>query len=148
MTIINPDKYIRKAFINAIESATGLPVWHKKVPKDTNPVPVKYIIIDNQSKGQNTIAKSTTDANNYFEWYCTLDVNIYNINPVGYSKTSVIDDIEQTVINVILNGINIDFFSNKNASILDTQDLSSESSTQSIDRKLVKFEHWLNRAES
>lgn len=148
MTILNPNKYIRAAYITALSTATGLNVWHKRVPKNVTPIPGKYIILDSQTKNETVVAKNSTVENNtYFEWLCNLNINIYNVNPIGFTNTAAIDDIEQIVISVIRSGIAIPNFSNKDTRILGSQDLSVETSTQSIDRLLIQFEHWLNRAE-
>lgn len=143
----NPDKYLRSAYITALQSATGLKVWHKKVPKNTTPVPTKYIILDSQTKNETARSKPSGLGNSQtqFEWLCTLDVNIYNINAVGYSNAAVVDDIEEQVLSVAKGGVVVvPGFSVKDTSILESMDLSAETSTQSVDRKLVKFEHWLS----
>jgi hypothetical protein len=141
--ILNPDKFIRAAYIESLQTATGVKVWHKKIPKNTSPVPSKYIILDSLTKNETVKAKGE-----YFEWLCTIDVNIYNVKASGYSSAAVVDDLEQVVLNVVRMGnVRVMGFSNKNTAILETQDLSAETTTQSVDRKLIKFEHWLSRGE-
>lgn len=139
MNSLNPNKYIRTAYINALRTATGLQVWHKKLPKSVKPIPPQYIILDSQTK--NETVKAKTD---YFEWLCTLDVHIMNYNDKGFTNTTIVDDIEEKVIEVIkLDGVTIANFSNKNVDILDSMDLDLETDTNSIDRRVIKFEHWL-----
>ncbi len=147
MIILNPNKYIREAYVNALETATGLNVWEDRVPKTVTNVPKQYILITNQTKNETANAKNTDENSQltYFEWLCTIDVQIYNENAKGYSKTSVVDDIEETVISVIRNGVSIPNFYNKNTSILESIDLPVETTTKSFDRRIVKFEQWLNR---
>lgn len=142
----SPDKYIRLAYITALESATGVKVWHKKVPKNVT-APTKYIILDSLTKNETERSKPDGSGNSQtrFEWLCTIDVNIYNVNQAGYTSSAVVDDLEQIVLNVVRGGIvSVQGFHNKDTRILESLDLSVETSTQSIDRKLVKFEHWLN----
>lgn len=146
MTILNPDKHVRIGYIEALQAATGLKVWHRRIPKNVT-VPAKYIILDAQSKNETVNAKNHDVRGTYFEWLVTLDVNIYNVNQLGYSNAEAVDDIEQIVISVIRQGINIPNFTNKNTEIIESQDLSADTTTQSIDRKIIKFEHWLNRSE-
>jgi len=146
MTILNPDKHVRIGYIAALQAATGLKVWHRRIPKNVT-VPAKYIILDTQSKNETVNAKNNEERETYFEWLVTLDVNIYNVNQLGYSNAEAVDDIEQIIISVIRQGINIPNFNNKNTQIIESQDLSADTTTQSIDRKLIKFEHWLNRSE-
>lgn len=148
MNFLNPDKYLRAAYITALESATGLKVWHKRIPKNVT-TPPKYIILDSLSKNETLTAKPNEgeNKNTYFEWSCTVDVNIYNVNVAGYSNAAQVDDIEQVAISVVRSGIQIPNFRNKDTRILESLDLSAETNTQSIDRKMVKFEHVLDRVE-
>jgi len=143
----SPDKYIRAAYITALQSATGLKVWHKKVPKNTSPVPAKYIILDSQTKNETVKSKPSETGNSQtqFEWLCTIDVNIYSINQSGISNAAVVDDIEEIVLSVVRGGVvTVTGFKIKNTAILESMDLSVETAAQSTDRKLVKFEHWLS----
>jgi len=148
MNFLNPDKYLRAAYITALESATGLKVWHKRIPKNVT-APSKYIILDSLSKNETLIAKPSEgeNKNTYFEWACTVDVNIYNVNVAGYSNAAQVDDVEQKVISIVRSGIEIPNFKNRDTRILESLDLSAETTTQSIDRKMVKFEHVLDRVE-
>ena len=139
MNSLNPNKYVRTAYINALKLATGLQVWHKKVPKTVTVIPKNYILLDSQTK--NETVKAKTD---YFEWLVTLDVHIFNYNLKGYTDTVVVDDIEEKVIKTVkIDGVTIANFSNKNVDILDSIDLDLETDTNSIDRRIIKFEHWL-----
>lgn len=140
-TTKNPSKYIRAAYITALQNATGLKVWDRIVPKNIQ-APVSYIILDGQTKGETANAKGE-----FFEWTCTIDVNIYRVNEKGYTLGSAVDDIEDKVINTIRFGIPIPGFSNKDTRIFDSQSLDAETSTQSIDRRIVKFEHWVSVKE-
>lgn len=148
MNFLSPDKYLRAAYITALESATGLKVWHKRIPKNVA-APPKYIILDSLSKNETLIAKPTEgeNKNTYFEWSCTVDVNIYNVNVSGYSNAAQVDDVEQKVISIVRSGIEVPNFKNRDTRILESLDLSAETTTQSIDRKMVKFEHVLDRVE-
>lgn len=136
--MLNPNKYIRKAYIDAIKAETGLNVWHKRIPKDVV-MPLRYILLDSQTK-QETV-KAKTD---YYEWLCTLDVQIFNVNEKGYSNGAAVDDIEESIIEVIRGGVAVSNFYNKETQILESIDLDVETVDKSIDRRVIKFEHWLN----
>ena len=135
--MINPDRYLRTAYVTALKSATGLPVYAKSVPAGTTEK--KYIILDSQSKSQTVKAKV-----NYFEWLARINVNIYSINDAGNFAPINTDDIEQIVLNVILGGVQISGFNNKNTDLISTQDLSLNFASKAVDRKLLIFEHWLS----
>lgn len=134
--MINPDSHVRTAYVQALKTATGLPVFAKVLPSGSKAT--QYIILDSQSKSQTVDAKV-----DYFEWLCRININIYNINPAGIYKPIETDNIEQIVLNTVLPGISIDGFHNKNTDIIESQDLSLEYPTASVDRKLIVFEHWI-----
>lgn len=134
--MINPDKYVRTAYVQALETATGLPVFAKALPAGITAT--QYIILDSQSKSQTVDSKV-----DYFEWLCRININIYNTNPAGTYRPLETDDIEQIVLNTVLPGIAIEGFHNKNTNIIESQDLSLEFPTASVDRKLIVFEHWV-----
>lgn len=136
----NPDKYIRKAYIDAIESATGLSVFDTSIPKDVQPLPKQYILITAQSKQRTSISKQL------WEWQCQVRVDIVSVNDMGYHSSVSVEDIEEIVINTIEAGLTIQNFNNKSTRFLDSTPLPTETTTQSIDRKIVDYEHWLNRS--
>lgn len=138
MPTLNPSKYIRAAYIAALQTATGLKVWDRFVPKDIT-APQSYILLDGQTKNETANAKGE-----FFEWLSTIDVNIYYVGLVGYSYSVQVDDIENTVINTVRYGIPITGFSNKNTQIIDSLSLNSQTSTQNIERRVIKFEHWVS----
>ena len=136
----NPDKYIRKAYIDAIELATGLSVYDTSIPKDVQPLPKQYILITAQSKQRTSISKQL------WEWQCQVRVDIVSVNDMGYHSSVSVEDIEEIVISTIEAGLTIQNFNNKSTRFLDSTPLPTETVTESIDRKIVDYEHWLNRA--
>lgn len=147
MNILNPNKYIRSGMITALKAGIpNLNIWYKKVPVNVVPIPLVYILLDSQTKNETVVSKSTTEKATNFEWLSTIDVNIYSISKKGYSNADVVDDMEQSVLSIIRTGFNIPNFDTKNVRIIESQDLSIDNDTASIDRKLVKFEIWLNNA--
>lgn len=145
MRILNPNKYIRKAYLDALVNV-GFPIWDKRIPKDIDP-PARYGLLDSQTKNETVKAKSLTSLT-YFEWLCTIDLNLYHVNDKGFTESSIVDDMEEAVINIIRPGISIPNFQNKNVDIINSIDLNTETTTESIDRRVLKLEHWLNRAET
>lgn len=149
MNILNPNKYIRIGIISALEAGiANLNIWYKKVPVDVVPVPNAYILLDSQTKNETVVSKSTTEKATNFEWLSTIDINIYSINEKGFSDADMVDDLEQSVLSIIRTGVDIPNFDTKDVRIIESQDLSIDNETASVDRKLVKFEIWLNNASS
>lgn len=149
MNILNPNKYVRIGLISAIETRlSAVPVWYKKVPLDVVPIPLTYIVLDSQAKHQAVISKSTIEKGVNFEWLTTIDINIYSIKQKGFSDADDVDDMEQEVLSIVATGFTIPNFDTKDVRILESQDLSTETDTESIDRKLLKIEIWLNNTSA
>lgn len=133
--LISPDKYIRKAYIEALANA-GVPVYAKKVPIDKN-IPQKYILLSTQTKQRTAISK------NGWEWNTQITVDIVFKGAKGVSQGDKVDDVEGAVIDAIENGITVDGFAVKSTDLISSQPLDSETPTQSIERRILIYEHWI-----
>lgn len=138
--MLNPDKYIRKAYIDALSLATGLTVYDKGVPKDTDILPDEYIVIRSQTKQRTSISKSL------WEWNSQITIDIISVNELGYYSTLKVDDYEQSAITSIESGLTIANFNNKSTRFIDSVPLDIDTKTNTINRKVLVYEHWLNRA--
>ncbi|NGM63505.1 hypothetical protein G5B30_16470 [Sphingobacterium sp. SGG-5] len=139
--MINPNKYIRDAWISAFKTATGLRVWGKLVPKDVNPIPNRYILISSQSKNRFAVAKDC------YEWLCTINVEIINITPQGFVKTVTVDDIEETILNTVEIGITVPGFTVKLVRLAGPPvDMDIDTETEMIERRIISYELWFNKA--
>lgn len=134
----NPNTPIRAAYVQALRSATGLNVWGKRVPKSVQ-IPQKYIIIGTQTKQRFAVSKQC------WEWICQVVVDINYVNPQGFSDTAELDAMEEMVLNAIEN-IEITGFNVKFTRFLGQTPLDAEMPTQSIERSILMYEHWLNKA--
>lgn len=134
----SPNEPLRKAYIQAIATAlAGIPVWAKKIPKNVTPVPSLYILIISQEKQRTAIGKDC------WEWLCQITLDITYVNPQGYSDTVKIDDVEAAVITAVEAGINVEGFMVKSVDLVNSSDLDTETPTQSIERRILIYEHWL-----
>lgn len=133
--LISPDKYIRKAYIEALANA-GVPVYAKKVPIDKN-IPQKYILLSTQSKQRTAVSK------NGWEWNTQITIDIVFKGVKGVSQGDKVDDVEGLVIDAIENGISVDNFAVKSTDLLNSQPLDTETATESIERRILIYEHWL-----
>lgn len=143
--MLNPNEPLRAAYVEAIQTATGLQVWAKKVPKDVV-IPDQYIIINSQSKTLTEEYKNLSApplVANKFEWLCTITLDLYNINLAGFGDPAINDAIEALVISAVQDGIEVDGFEVKSYSFIDSIDLDIETDTQSIERRVVTYQHWL-----
>lgn len=134
--LISPDKYIRKAYIEALANA-GVPVYAKKVPIDKN-IPQKYILLSTQTK-----QRTATSKDDRWEWLTQITIDIVFVGAKGISQTDKVDDVEGLVIEAIENGITVEGFAVKSTDLLNSQPLDDETPTQSIERRILIYEHWL-----
>ena len=132
----NPSKPLRTAYIQALKTATGLPVYYKLLPSGSTSK--EYILLDSMSKSR--IVKAKVD---YYEWQVRVNVNIYSIRPAGTSNQGRVDDIEEVVRATIGTALPVDGWYNKNTDEVSQQDLSTVGQTTFTDRSLIIFEHWL-----
>lgn len=138
--MLNPDKYTRAGIIAALQPL-NVPVWAKKVPKNVSPVPNLYILISTQTKTRYEVSKDC------WEWLQQTTLDITSVQPAGYSSTAALDDMEGYIITKIEEGINIPNFIVKDTRLVDSRPLDTETDTQSIERRILVYEFWLNRAE-
>lgn len=135
----NPNKPIRTAYITAF-SALGVPVWAKKVPKGVT-IPQVYVLLHSQTKN------TTAEDKDSFEWLCTMVVDIVSRREAGYSKPEILDDLEEQINEIIFEEIPIPYFINKETSLVDSRDIDTETTTHSIERRLITFQHWVNNVD-
>lgn len=142
--MVNPDKYIRKAYIDMCNAF--LPTWEAGVPKTVSPIPAIYGLITNQTRNQTEESKGIEgepDSNN--EWLCTITIDLNRVQPSGYFGSAPLDDIEQNIANIVENdGLVVPGFIVKETNLILSQPLTGSTSTQSITRKIITYEHWLN----
>lgn len=134
--LVSPDKFIRKAYITAL-APIGIPVYGKKVPISVKPIPPQYIILSTQTKQRTAVSK------NGWEWSTQITVDIVSQGAKGFSGTDKLDDIEGQVVDAIENGITVDGFYVKSTNLLNSQPLDTETDTQSIERRILIYEHWV-----
>jgi hypothetical protein len=137
--MINPDKYIRKAYLGYI---LGTPIYDKEVPKNIDPIPKSYILITSQTKSQENTSKCGHD------WNCTIVLDIVATFTQGYADTAMVDDIEESISNVIdlqQDQILIDAgFTVYNTQMLSSTDMTLDTKTQTIIRKIVRYGHQIS----
>lgn len=136
---LNPNKYIRKAYVSTISIATGLPVYEEGLPKDLDPSPLQYVILHSQSKQQAFNAKSCS------EWICKMVVDVYSVNEKGFYHSVVVDDIEEQIENA-LKGLQVDNFTVHYTDLVNSTKLPVSTPTLTVDRVVMNIEHWLNKA--
>ena len=127
-----PDKWIRKYFS---ESLSNLVVNGKDIPISDFRLPLNsdaYILMTTQDKTHD----QETKCNKVWNFSQTLDiVTIYTGN-VG--SRVLCDDIQEVVLNVC-NAIQVEHFTVQSFNYTFAPDLSSQTSTQTIFRKIIIF---------
>lgn len=132
MQFVNPSKYIRLSIINAL---APLKVWSNRVPKNVTPTPTTYALI--QSLGKQEYAECKTGN----EWLVSVDVDFYHLGTLGYDYSTILDDEIQRCLPFIytITSPNIRI---KNVDLEFERDLSFDTATNSINRKVLTFQIW------
>lgn len=136
----NPNKYIRSAFVTALGSATGLGVYDQGIPIDLQPLPDKYVLVKNQSKGRFAVSKHND------EWLCSFSLDINSVNEKGFNSSVAVDDIEEAILTAAPS-VQIPGFTLKWTRLVDSIPFDPlETSTHTINRTVLLYELWLNKA--
>lgn len=131
----NPNKYIRQAIISALP---GIQVFYKRIPKNIA-TPVQYIILNSQTKQQFARAKDC------YEWICQVNIDCWVHGVQGMPPSTAVDDLEESVLSV-MDGVQVTgSFTTKYVKLLNQVDLSLETSTESVERRILTYEIWLNK---
>lgn len=150
--MINPDKYIRKAYVDLCKTFTPN-AWESGVPINITPIPSVYILITNQTRNETEVSKGVTDENNELtkatkEWLCTITVDIHSVKPKGHYGSLIVDDLEQQIMAVIENDqLVVPGFVVKSARLVQSQPLVASDTNHTITRKIFTYEHWLNNID-
>jgi hypothetical protein len=136
--IKNPNTPLRAGYIAAIKSdIPDTPVWAKKVPRSISPLPAEYILITSQTLNRTAIGKDC------WEWLCSIVVDIVFQGPLGFSNTEKVDTIEEKVINAIESNLQVEGFQVKSVDLVQSITLDAETPTQSVERRVLTYEHWV-----
>lgn len=131
----NPNKYIRKAYITAL-AGIGTPIWDKRIPADT-PIPATYILIQNQTKTE--IQRSKCDK----AWNVTTVIDIYDRSQRGYADSSILDDIEEKITNILSPSVQTDLlvppFIIYNTFVESPVDLPQETPNETILHRVLRI---------
>jgi hypothetical protein len=140
MPTINPNTPIRTALIAALNRIA--PVYVKKVPKSVTTIPNQYILINSQTKDPAERSKCG------FEWLCTVNIEMVNLNTSGYANPIKNDEVEALVIEAIEAGLTIADFDNKEWLFINSIDLDVETPSQSIERRILTYSFWLQQVST
>lgn len=139
----NPDTPIRKAYIALLSGITSggnpVPIFDTQVPKNID-TPLRRLILSTQTKNQSNTSKCGHN------WQCSILLDIIYEQQQGYVDRGVVDDIEEQISNIIdlqAQDITISPFVTLNTTILDSHDMSLNTATTTIIRKLIRYQHIL-----
>lgn len=139
-----PDTPIRAAYITALSGITSggnqVPIYDLQVPKNVIPVPKIRILLSTQTKQQWNTSKCGHN------WVCSILLDIIYEQMQGYVDRNVVDDIEQQISDILdlqHGDIGIAPFVVLNTQMLDAHDMSLQTATTTITRKLVRYQHIL-----
>jgi hypothetical protein len=120
-------------------SATGIPVFGKKVNTDKKPQPTQYFLLTTQTKNRTEVSKDC------FDWLLSINIECINIVPSGSTQPATVYQMEGQVINIIQAGIIIPNFIVKDVMFIDSVDLDLETPTSTIERRVIIYQYWVGQ---
>jgi hypothetical protein len=132
MNTINPDKWIRKAVIDALATESYTNIYDERIPTTTNIQ--NYIILSTQTKVENKNNKCSSI------WDATILLDIVTrFSGVGNSgDKEQVNDIEETVIKS-MNVVSIDNFQIISKDLESSTTLNNLNDTENVYRQLVRY---------
>lgn len=134
---MTPDKFIRKAIKDGLEPVTNLLVTEEVLPIDKD-IPLMHIQINSQSRSRTAVSKQN------YEWLASVTLTIVRVNKKGYISSAEMDDVDSEIVrfmdSIVVPGFRVNF---SRFSMSHTDNVESPANT--INRKHVIYEMWLNR---
>lgn len=131
----NPNKYIRKAYLDALVSV-GVPGWDKRLPADIE-IPQTYYLISNQTKTE--IQRTKCDK----AWQVVTTIDIYHRENRGFSDSAVVDDLEELITDSLAPSVQTDLpvspFTVYNTFVESPVDLPQETVNETILHRALRF---------
>lgn len=134
--MINPSKHIRKAII---ETLAPLPVWSNLVPK-TATTPQAYALITSMG------LQETARAKDCYEFEVSFNIDVFYRGVLGQDYSSAIDDIVEDIIPK-MKSLTSSTVQIKNVYLEFQNDLSFNTSTNSINRKVLNYSVWVSYSD-
>lgn len=134
--MLNPSKYIRASIIQAL---APLPVWSNLVPKTAN-TPQAYALITSMG------LQETARAKDCYEWEVSFNIDVFYRGVLGQDYSAAIDDIVEDIIPK-MKSLTSPTVQIKNVYLEFQNDLSFNTSTNSINRKVLNYSVWCNYQE-
>lgn len=134
--LVNPSKHIRKAII---ETLSPLPVWSNLVPK-TATTPTAYALITSMG------LQETARSKGCYEWEVSFNIDVFYRGVLGQDYSAAIDDIVEDIIPK-MKSLTSPVVQIKNVYLEFQNDLSFNTSTNSINRKVLNYTVWCNYQE-
>src|SRR5690606_6356873 len=135
--MINPNKYIRKAIIESLTTATGVQFYDTAIPIDVEPLPNAYGIVKSQSKNRFGVTKQ------WHEWSCSVTIDVYSVEALGFNSNVIVDDLEQGVINAMV-GLSVAGFDVKRVDFIDSVARPTVTGANTVSRTVIVYEMWLD----
>lgn len=129
--MINTSKYIRQSVIQA---CSPVKVWSNRVPKNQT-TPTLYALITDMSLNEYSRSKQE------YEWLIGFNLDCYYVGNLGYDYTTEIDNFLEVVVPKIKDMTNLTV-QIKNVDLESSRDLSFDTATNTITRKVLTYSVW------
>lgn len=132
-----PDKSIREEIINRITAETLVFATDQVVPVSVD-TPNVYILVHSQGRDRTAVTKQN------YEWIGSVTLTLVKVNEKGYISSVELDDLDTEVCR-IMDSIKIPGFKTNFSRFFDSLSDNLESPANTINRKHIMYEIWVNR---
>lgn len=126
-------KYIRSGIISTLGNST--PIYNKNVPKSLQPN--TYILIINQALQEYERAKGC------YEWQSQFTLDLVTKTTLNGDATTIIDNLH-SFIESRIRDLTVPNYTVKNIELVGTTDNDFDTATNTINRRLLTYNIWLN----
>ncbi|MEI2271827.1 hypothetical protein OHD16_06700 [Sphingobacterium sp. ML3W] len=139
---------LRKEYLRIVTGSTGLPGFDTSVPLDVSPLPNEYYLVSNVSRTQTTLAKApesyvTGYRKNENRVFLNVDVNVRLKK--GFNSSFSVEKYVDAIIENLSSSLNPQGYYVKETKLVNMVPMNVVTDTNSIQRMVISFEHWVSK---
>lgn len=132
-----PDKYIRKAIKDGLETLTGILVTEQALPISVD-TPTLHVQLGSQSRQRTAVSKQN------YEWESSVTLTIVKVNEKGYISSAEMDDLDTQIV-AFMDSLTVPGFWVKQSRFFTSNADNLESPANTINRKHIIYEIWIKK---
>lgn len=135
---MTPDGNIRKAIKEGLEPITGV-LFTDQVLPISRETPDIHVQIHSQSRNRTAVSKQN------YEWLASVTLTIVKVNEKGYISSVEMDGLDSQIV-AFMDNLQVPGFVTNYSRFFTSNSDNLESPANTINRRHIIYELWLNRA--